>query len=295
MKDRFSQLHPAVNFCYFALVIGFSLAVQHPICQAVSLVCAGLYARKLTGSPGFWLLVKLSLPLALFTAVLNPLFNHRGLTPLFSLPWGGFVTLESLLYGLSAGAMLFGIMLWFACFNEALPTDRFLYLFGGLMPGLSLVLSMSIGFVPRFIGQYRAVSDAQKGLGRDMTRGSWVQRGKNAAAVLSVTLSWALENAADTADSMKSRGYGGKRSRYALYPFTRLDGCLLAAVLIAGGALIAGGLAGCFRFDYFPALGWKAPGVFAYFCFAAQAALCALPLLYDLWEERKWNSLHSKI
>ena len=87
-----------------------------------------------------------------------------------------------------------------------------------------------------------------------MTRGSWVQRGKNAAAVLSVTLSWALENAADTADSMKSRGYGGKRSRYALYPFTALDGCLLAAVLIAGGALIAGGL--------FPRSGLESPGGF---------------------------------
>ena len=295
MKDRFSGLHPAVNFCYFALVIGFAMAVQHPVAQAVSLVCALLYARQLSDHKGFSSVLKLSLPLALFTAALNPLFNHRGATPLFALPTGSFVTLESLLYGLSAGAMLVAVLAWFICFNACISQDKFLFLFGRALPGLSLVVSMTLGFVPRFVKQYRAVSDAQKGLGRDMARGNWLQKARNAAAVLSITLTWALENAADTADSMKSRGYGGKRSRYSIYPFTRLDGCFLALFLLSGGALIFFAIRGCFAFTYFPGLAYAAPNALDGVAFGLYAIVCAAPMLYNLWEEKRWNCLHSKI
>ncbi len=295
MKDRFSQLHPAVNLCYFALVIGFAMAVQHPVAQGISLICGVLYARQLTGSKGFASALKLSLPLALFTAALNPLFNHRGATPLLILPTGSPLTLESLLYGLSAGAMLVAVLAWFFCFNECIPQDKFLFLFGRALPGLSLVVSMTLGFVPRFVNQYRAVSDAQKGLGRDMTRGNWLQKAKNAAAVLSITLTWALENAADTADSMKSRGYGGRRSRYSIYPFTRLDGIFLALFLISGAALIFFALRGCFTFAYFPGLDLRMPNALDGVAFGLYAIVCAAPMLYNLWEEKRWNCLHSKI
>lgn len=294
MKDRFAGLHPAVNLCYFALVIGFSMALQHPAAQAISLICALLYARQLSDQ-SFGSALKLSLPIALFTAALNPLFNHRGATPLFSLPTGSFVTLESLLYGLSAGALLLTVLAWFICFNQCISADKFLFLFGRALPGLSLVMNMTLGFVPRFVTQYRAVSDAQKCLGRDMARGSWLQKAKNAAAVLSITLTWALENAADTADSMKSRGYGGKRSRYSVYPFTKRDGGFLALFLLSGGALIFFILRGCFSFDYFPSLGFRQPDILGCLAFGLYALLCAAPLFYNLWEEKRWNCLHSKI
>lgn len=294
MKDRFSQLHPAVNLCYFALVIGFSMAVQHPAAQVISLVCGALYARQLSGGRVFGSLLRLSLPLALFTAALNPLFNHRGATPLFALPTGSFVTLESLLYGLSAGLLLISVLAWFICFNACISPDKFLFLFGRALPGLSMVISMTLSFVPRFAREYRAVSDAQKGLGRDMGRGSWLQKAKNAAAVLSITLTWALENAADTADSMKSRGYGGRRSRYSIYPFTRRDGVFLGLFLAAGAALVILAARGCFAFAYFPGLEFAAPNALNSLAFCLYTGLCAAPVLYNLWEEKRWNCLHSK-
>lgn len=295
MKDRFSQLHPAVNLCYFAAVIGFAMAVQHPAAQAISLVCACAYALQLTGAKGLLSLGKFCLPLAVFTLLLNPLFNHRGNTVLFVLPTGSYFTLESLLYGLSAGGLLVSVLLWFSCFNACITSDKFLFLFGKVIPGLSLVLSMTLRFIPRFIGQYRAVADAQKGLGRDMTKGSLLEKAKNAAAVLSITLTWALENAADTADSMKSRGYGGKRSRYHIYPFTRRDGLFLGLFACAGAFLILAAAGGTFAFNWFPGLWWKTPSGFDILSYVLYFALCASPILYNVWEEKKWNSLHSKI
>ncbi len=295
MADRFSQLHPAVSFAWFATVIGFAMAVQHPAAQGIGFVCALLYTWQLKGGRGLWSVGKICLPLALFTLVLNPLFNHRGYTLLFRLPTGSYVTLESLLYGISAGIMLATVVLWFTCFQVCISSEKFLFLFGRILPGLSLVLDMTLRFIPRFATQYRAVADAQKGLGRDMTRGKPLQKAKNAAAVLSITLTWALENAADTADSMKSRGYGGGRSRYAIYPFTRRDGCFLGFFL-AGAAVLTGlAFRGRFAFTWFPGLGWKSPGWPDWLCFALYAAVCITPILYNAWEEKRWNSLHSKI
>ncbi len=295
MSDRFSQLHPAVNFSWFALVIIFSMAVGHPVAQLIGLAGAIAYSWQLLGPRGLKSLVKFCLPLAVFTMLLNPLFNHQGATPLFALPGGSPVTLESLLYGLSAGGMLMGVMLWFACFNRCVCSDKFLFLFGRWLPGLSLVLSMVLGFVPRFVNQYQAVADAQKGLGRDMTRGTLREKARNAAGVLSITLTWALENAADTADSMKSRGYGGRRSHYHIYPFTRRDALLLGLMGLGGICLTLGAAQGCFAFDFFPSLAWQAPGAFDIACMTLYGLLCAAPIIYNGWEAWRWRSLHSKI
>lgn len=40
MQDRFAKYHPLVNFLYFTLVIGFSMALNHPLAQGISLICA---------------------------------------------------------------------------------------------------------------------------------------------------------------------------------------------------------------------------------------------------------------
>ena len=78
-------------------------------------------------------------PLLLFSAVLNPLFNHEGATILTYLPDGNPLTLESMLYGVSAAAMMVTVILWFSCYNSVMTSDKFLYLFGRVIPALSLL------------------------------------------------------------------------------------------------------------------------------------------------------------
>ncbi len=296
MRDRFGTFHPAVNFLYFTLTIGFAMAVQHPVAQGISLGCAVCYALLCGGASPVLRTVKFCLPMAALAAILNPLLNHQGQSVLFLLPTGSPLTKESLLYGLSAGAMLAAVLMWFLSFNRIITSDKFLFLFGKAIPGLSLILSMTLRFVPRFAGQFRAVADAQRGLGRDISKGSLLQRGKNAATILSVTVTWALENAVETADSMKSRGYGlPGRSRYSIYPFTRRDALCTAWLVLAGGLVIAGAVAGEFYFQYFPVLWWNDITLRTVLCYLVYLALCATPIIIQLWEEKKWNSIHSKI
>ena len=49
--------------------------------------------------------------------------------------------------------MLASVVLWFSSYNEVMTSDKFVYLFGRVIPALSLVLSMSLRFIPKFKAQ----------------------------------------------------------------------------------------------------------------------------------------------
>ena len=150
MGDAFSRYHPLVNFLFFALVLAYSMVLMHPVCLAVSLTGALVYAGELGGRRALAGHLKFALPVLLLAAIVNPAFNHAGITILTYLPSGNPLTLESILYGLAAGAMLCAVVLWFVCFNAVITSDKFVYLFGRVIPALSLVLSMTLRFVPLF-------------------------------------------------------------------------------------------------------------------------------------------------
>ena len=47
--DTFASYHPSVNFLYFASVLLFGMWFMHPVCLAVSVVCAVAYNAYLNG------------------------------------------------------------------------------------------------------------------------------------------------------------------------------------------------------------------------------------------------------
>ena len=295
MRDTFSTYHPLVNFLFFAEVLGFSMFLLHPVCLAVSLFGAAAYDLYLGGRKALSFCLKGVLPMMVLAAVLNPLFNHEGATILTYLPSGNPLTLESLVYGLAAAGMLASVVLWFACFSAVITSDKFVYLFGRIIPALSLVLSMALRFVPRFQAQLKVVLRAQKCIGRDPAQGSLIHRIRCAGAILQVMLSWALESGIETADSMKSRGYGlPGRSAFSIYRFDRRDKQTLTALLALGAVILAGSLLDGLSWRYFPTVKWSTTPL-SFTVLAAYAALCALPIILNRKEDRKWNALRSKI
>ena len=295
MRDCFSTYHPVVNFVFFAEVLGFSMFLLHPVCLVISLLCGAGYALCLNGRKAVGLCLKGVLPMMVFTAILNPIFSHEGITILTYLPSGNPLTLESVLYGLAAAAMLGAVVLWFSCFSAVITSDKFVYLFGRIIPALSLVLSMALRFVPRFGQQLRVVTRAQKCIGRDPSRGSLLHRIKCAGAILSVMVTWSLENGIDTADSMKSRGYGlPGRTAFSIFRFDKRDKQALVLLLALGAAVLAGAALECLTWRYFPSVKWStAPLSLA--VLAAYGALCAFPIILNRKEARKWKALRSNI
>ena len=292
--NEFKTYHPIISFAYFGFVIAFSMVFMHPFCLAVSLVCAFAASVLLKGRKAVKTNLLYMLPVMLLTALVNPLFSHAGATVLCYLPSGNPLTLESVEYGLAAAAMLVGVLCWFSCFNAVMTSDKLVYLFGRAIPSLSLILSMTLRFVPRYAAQLKTVVRAQKCLGRDPSSGSLIERARHGLSILSVLTTWALENAVDTADSMKSRGYGlPGRTAFSIFRFDRRDKAALVCICVLGAYVCVGGLCGALDFHYFPAIGAAECSVFGASVFAAYLALCALPILIELWEVRRWKAIES--
>ncbi len=296
MKDRFAQYHPLVNFLYFTLVLIFSMVLRHPLAQGVSLLCACIYAVQAEGQRAVLFCLKWCLPVFLLTALFNPAFSHEGVTILLYLPTGNPLTLESILYGVSAGVLLVTVMVWFMNSSRVITSDKFIYLFGRVIPALSLVLSMTLRFIPKFKSQLAAVVEAQRSIGRDISQGSLLRRMKLAVSVLSIMITWALENAMDTADSMKGRGYGlPGRTAFSIYRLDDRDKSALAFLLLCAFCLVMGTAASAFSFRYYPGIRAGARTPLALSFQLVYAALCAMPILLNAFEERKWKSIHSKM
>ena len=289
-KDAFSAYHPVVNFLYFALVLLFSMFLLHPLCLAVSLTGAVWYAVILRGKRAVWRSLRCILPVFVLAVGLNPLFNHTGDTVLCYLFSDNPLTWESVAYGFAAGTMLVSVLLWFQCYNAVMTSDKFIYLFGRRIPALSLVLSMALRFVPRFQVQLAAVTEAQKSIGRDISQGKGWQKVRNAVAVLSILVTWALENAMDTADSMKSRGYGlPGRTAFSVYRMDSRDKAALLWLGFCGYYVLLGAWAGGMKFVYFPVLQGVPLTPFSVSFFLAYLALSLTPVLIHGSSAFRWR------
>ena len=292
MKDDFSTYHPVVNFIYFTLVLVFAMFLMHPVCLALSFIAAFTYSLRLNGRRVLRFNLKYMLPLMLLTALLNPLFNHQGMTVITYLGTGNPLTLESILYGLAAAAMLVTVIGWFSCYNAVMTSDKFIYLFGRIIPSLSLLFSMVLRFVPRFKAQLKTVSAAQRCIGRDTSTGTLRQRARHAIAIISIMTTWALENAIETADSMKARGYGlPGRTAFSIYHFERRDKQVLLLILCLGVYVLIGAIYGSLGFSYFPALRYAPITPYSISVFIAYPLLLTLPLIIDRKEDARWKAL----
>ena len=296
MRDSFSKYHPFVNLIYFTLTIGFSMVINHPFAQFISLLCAVVYVISTQGKKSVGFLLKFCLPLVLLTAFINPAFNHEGKTILLYFSNGNPLTLESILYGFSSGGMIITLLLWFSAFNCVMTSDKFIYLFGKVIPALSLVLSMTLRFVPKFKTQMKNVADAQRCIGIDISSGSLISRTKTAITIMSIMITWSLENAIETADSMKSRGYGLKgRTAFTIYRWEERDYYMMIWLGFCGLFILTGHICQAFGFRFYPDIRCAALDGITIWFYLIYLALSMTPSVLNWREERKCKILYSKM
>lgn len=289
--NEFKSYHPIVNFTYFVLVIGFSMFCIHPLSLIISLLCGFVYSVMLKGYTAIKSNILYMLPMMICAALINPAFNHEGVTILNYLPSGNPLTLESIAYGIAAAAMLASVICWFSCYNQIMTSDKFIYLFGRVIPSMSLLLSMTLRFVPRFSVQMKNIAAARRCIGKDASNGALISRAKHGLSILSVMTTRALENSIETADSMRSRGYGLKgRTAFSIFKFDDRDMKAFACILIFGIYTVIGALAGQMYFRYFPSMKSCGTSPLSISVFAAYFALCATPIAIEIVEEVRWKA-----
>ncbi len=293
--NYFASYHPINQFLYYMIILAVTMFFRHPVLLALSVTGAATYGIWMKrGKVGkFFLMV---LPVCIVSAVVNPLFSHEGVTILGYFSNGNPVTLESILYGLSSGVMLAAVFLWFYTLQEVMTSDKFIYLFGRLLPVFGLILSMVFQFVPKYRNQIRKISDAQKGIGRDIGNGNLFQRIRQGMKIMSILATWAFENSVETADSMKSRGYGLRgRTSYSIYRFESRDRWFLGIQLVCILPLVAGNICEWISVQYYPVFLVNENTWFSYVTYFAYGILCFLPVISDVLEEIKWHYIQSKI
>lgn len=292
----FGQLHPIVLAAYFICAAGFSMSVMNPVCLIISLICAFINSAALGGAKKTLSNLKLALPVTAVAAIMNPAFNHRGATIILYLANGNPLTLESIVYGAAAGVMLASVMCHFSYMSTVMTSDKLIYLSGRAAPALSLVFSMSLRLVPRFTRQLGEVNNALKCIGRGISSGGLIRRIKNGAAIISIMITWALENAADTADSMRSRGYGLKgRTSFSLFHFDTRDAVILVLMLSEAAYIIYACVSKAVYWRYFPAIAGAAPDMKGTAAYIIYAALLIMPCIIELYYKSRAKQAVKKI
>lgn len=292
MRRAFTDVHPAVQFGFFTAVMLFTMLIQQPVIVITSLLCSLIYGFYVGGRSSRRSFLRLILPSSFLVCIINPLFNHAGITILFYLPDGNPFTLESVIYGLVSGSMFSAVMLWCLCLRFTMTSDRIIFLFGRAAPKLGLLLSMIIRFIPQFTSQFRCVRSSQRCLGKDINQGNIFRRTSNFVRILSSVIGWSMEHSLITADSMKSRGYGlGRRTSYTIFRFERRDLFLLSFTLLLSALVIFGFINSLGEFCYFPAVSQIGVSFVDIFTYVAFALLCVFPGIMDLKEGKKWTAI----
>ena len=127
-ESGLSLYHPLVSFGYFVAVIAGTLLFIHPILVPVSLACAIFCAALINGKKTLLATLGFGVPMFVFIALANPLFNHRGATILFYL-FDNPVTKEAIVYGIVSAGMMFAAVVWFTCYNTVVTSDKFIDIF----------------------------------------------------------------------------------------------------------------------------------------------------------------------
>ena len=294
-NDAFSRYHPLVSFSFFVGAIGFGALILHPAYIMAAMIFAVVYYVLLHGMKG-WKTVLLTIPLFAAVSFLNPLVNPDGqkvLTHVFGRPY----TYEALVYGMVIAGMLVVMLLWAGCYNAVMTSDKFMTLFGSLIPSISLLLLMVLRLVPNMIRKIVQLYGARKCIGKGASENaSRKEKTMDALNVLSALMTWAIEGGIITADTMVSRGYGtNKRTSFQIHRLTRQDWMLLgimASLAVAVIVLIAGGGTAA---NYTPHMTIAPVSGSFLLGFAAYCVFLSLPTVLYIKETIQWHISRSKI
>lgn len=314
MSSGFKGYHPLVNVLFFISIIAFGMLLRHPVYLVISFISSTAYYLKLSGKDGRKTVFRFLLPMLLFVVIINSFFNHYGVTALFILPSGNNFTFEALVMGIVSGITVVSVIQWFFCCNEVVTEDKFMHIFGRLLPKGALVVSMILRFVPLYRRRYKEISQARKCMGLNGTD-SFICKMKNTFKNIGILVSWSFENAIETADSMKARGYGLKgRTYYSRFQWHTGDTLALILLVLFDALIIFGLVSNSAYCIYNPYVIINQPseigttyiinelnltinpfGFLSIISLIAFTLLCFLPLTIDLKEDIKWHRLQSKI
>ena len=290
----FAGYHPSILFIWYIGAVLFVMAGIRPVSAVCAFFGAALFAAATEDAKVFFADLVFYLQVVLLFALINSLISHNGETMLFFVN-DMAVTKEAILYGLASAGSLTAVLWWSILASRFLTTDKFLYLFGKLIPKIALILTMVFRFLPLFKEQTERIRSARQAMGL-AGAGKAPARAAGEIRVFDALIGWSLENSIDTADAMKARGYGlSGRTSFSLFRFGRRDGVLLGIVLAASAWVLFGYLSGAFDFVWYPLIVPPSPGWRSAVADGFLALFYAVPFAAEMKERIAWRLSASNI
>ena len=248
----FDTAHPAVPAAYVSLTLVLTMASMQPVLIVASLLGGFAFAVAVRGIRSSVAALRWQIPLVLVIAVLNPLFSASGSTEVMRLGLRA-IYLESLCYGLAMGGLFVASAQWFQAATTMLPFDKVMALLGNRLPVVSLMVSQCMRLIPRFVRQGRLIAAVQDASAPSASVGE-VSRAR--LRTTSVLMGWTMEDALETADAMRARGWGAapRRTTYVRYRFTAADAAALGAIALGGALCLAISVTATGQYAFFPTM-----------------------------------------
>ena len=278
---RFESYHPTINFLYFSVAIAAALLFRHPVYLAISFVCAFLYSVKRNGLRSLLFNIVL-LFLAGVDALWYAYYNHFGVTELTTNFIDNVITLEALVYGMVRAVSIITVLMILTSVFSVVSSDKVVYLFGRVSPRLSLFFSILLRGIPRIGERAGRIELSRSGIGKGLGQGHIGERIRHLIALISITITWTLEDFVDSAASMKSRGYSLKgRTAFSIYRFDNRDRAIVLLLFFCFTAMFTGFLLNQTNISYDPQIVVNRITWVSVVFYLLYALFCLLPAMLE--------------
>lgn len=292
---RFDSYHPTINLIYFIAVIFFTIVFNHPVFVLIAYLSAFAYSVKLNGKKQLIFDLVLIPFIFAYTAWYS-YYNHFGVTNLSSNFIDNMITLESILYGLQLSISVATLIMIFSSLFTIFSTDKIIYLFGRISPKFSLFLSILLRTVPRVKLQSKRINTSQKGIGRGLHQRKFPLFIIDFFRLVSITITWTLENFVESAASMKSRGYSLKgRTAFSIYRFDNRDRSFVVTIFLCLTLIAMGYALNQTNIYYDPEIIMNKITPLSIVFYIAYAVLFLLPMILQIIGEYRFKKLQKNI
>ncbi|MDD6568869.1 MAG: energy-coupling factor transporter transmembrane component T [Eubacteriales bacterium] len=283
--DKFSNFNPKVCFLFFVFTVLIILLNFNPIFLCVSLLSGVIYNAMLQGKKTFKTFFTFLLPFTLLVGIFNMAFTSYGVDILFSISNKNF-TAEGLSYGLCQGVMFSSVIVWLSSYSYVLSSDKFMSVFSKLAPNLTLVLTMTLSFIPRLRKNAQEINDARLNVNTNQSK--FKKSLDNFSSLVSMT----LEESIEVSDTMRARNFNSSRKPYSKYRFNLDDGIVLLVLLALSISCIVLNSLDKAEFIFDPEIKMLS---FSPIFLILYTIYMFLPVIINISEGIKWHFLKQKI
>lgn len=289
---KFENYHPGINFIYFLFSMTFILCFNHPVYVVIAFLSSFAYSIKLNGKRE----LVFNFILVLFVVIYclwYSYYNHFGITNIRKNFIGNNITAEALFYGLVRGMTIAAFIMNFICLLAVFSTDKVIYLAGRLFPRLSLFISIFLRSFSRIRERNAAVAMSRKGIGMGKGQGTIIGGIRNRLRILSIVITWTLEDYMESSMSMKCRGYTLKhRTSFSIYRFDNRDRSLVIMLFIGITLTLMAVMLNQTTILYDPEIIMYKPKGWSYLFYLSYACFLLLPMGVEIVNAIKYEKMH---